>query len=39
MSKPVLFGVIGVVVGIVAGMAFMTSLHMASTLVYPLPEG
>jgi hypothetical protein len=39
MSKPVVRGVIGVVLGIVAGMAFMMSLHMASALVYPLPEG
>jgi hypothetical protein len=39
MVKRVLFGVIGVVLGIVAGMIFMMSLHMASTLVYPLPEG
>lgn len=39
MAKQVLFGVIGVVAGIVAGMIVMMSLHMASTLVYTLPEG
>lgn len=39
MAKRALFGVLGVVLGIVAGMIFMMSLHMASTLVYPLPEG
>ncbi len=39
MAKQVLFGVIGVVLGIVAGMIFMMSLHLATTLVYPLPEG
>ncbi len=39
MAKRALFGVIGVVLGIVAGMIFMMSLHMASTLVYALPEG
>jgi hypothetical protein len=39
MAKTVLFGIIGVVVGIVIGMIFMMSLHLASTVVYPLPEG
>jgi len=39
MAKRVFFGVIGVVLGIVAGMIFMMSLHLATTLVYPLPEG
>jgi hypothetical protein len=39
MTKRVLFGVIGVVLGIVAGMIFMMSLHMATTLIYPPPEG
>ncbi len=39
MAKRILLGVIGVVLGIVAGMIFMMALHMASTLVYPLPEG
>ena len=39
MAKQVLFAVIGVVLGIVAGMIFMMSLHLATTLVYPLPEG
>lgn len=38
MAKQVLISVLGVVLGIVIGMAFMISLHMASTLVYPLPE-
>ncbi len=31
--------VIGILVGIVAGMIVMMALHMASALVYPLPEG
>jgi hypothetical protein len=35
MAKRALFGVLGVV----ASMIFMMSLHMVSTLVYPLPEG
>ena len=39
MVKRILPGVLGVGLGIVAGMAFMMSLHKASTLVYPLPEG
>jgi hypothetical protein len=39
MGKRVLFGVLGVVLGIAAGMMFMMSLHWASTFVYPLPEG
>jgi hypothetical protein len=39
MGKRVLFGVLGVVLGIAAGMIFMMSLHWASTFVYPLPEG
>ena len=39
MSKQVILGVVGVVVGIAVGMIFMMSLHMASTVVYPLPEG
>lgn len=39
MAKRILLGLIGVVLGIVFGMIFMMGLHMASTLVYPLPEG
>ncbi len=39
MVMRVFLGVIGVVVGIVFGMIFMMALHLASTLVYPLPEG
>ena len=39
MAKRILFGVISVVLGVVAGMIFMMSLHLATTLVYPLPEG
>ena len=31
MAKRALFSVLGVVLGIVAGMIFMMSLHMAST--------
>lgn len=37
--KSGLLGAVGVVVGIIGGMIFMMALHMASTLVYPLPEG
>ena len=39
MDKRVLVGVLGVVLGIAAGMILMMSLHWASTFVYPLPEG
>lgn len=39
MAKQVLISGLGVVLGIVIGMAFMMFLHLASTLVYPLPEG
>jgi hypothetical protein len=39
MKKRILFDVLGVVLGMVAGMIFMISLHMATTLVYPLPDG
>ena len=39
MAKRILLSVLAVVLGIVAGMIFMMSLHMATTLVYPLPEG
>ena len=39
MSKPIVLSVVGIVVGIVVGMVVMMSLHMASTLVYPPPEG
>ena len=39
MAKRVVVGVIGVVLGIAVGMGFMMSLHLASTLIYPLPEG
>ncbi|MEM7231362.1 MAG: hypothetical protein AAF517_04275 [Planctomycetota bacterium] len=31
--------VIGVILGIVVGMSIMMALHMASVVVYPLPEG
>ncbi|MDH3584572.1 MAG: hypothetical protein OER86_10190 [Phycisphaerae bacterium] len=39
MNRPVLKVILAVVLGIVAGMAVMMSLHLASTLVYPLPDG
>jgi len=39
MAKRVLSGSIGVVLGIVVGMFVMMSLHLTTTLVYPLPEG
>lgn len=37
--KQILLSVTGVVLGIVVGMIAMMCLHMASALVYPLPEG
>lgn len=39
MGKQFLISVVGVVAGIVIGMAFMMCLHMASPLIYPLPDG
>ena len=39
MGKPVLLGTLGVVLGTIVGMAIMMGLHMASTVVYPPPEG
>ena len=39
MNKQVVLSIVGVVVGIVAGMIFMMMLHMATTVIYPLPEG
>ena len=39
MGMRIFLGILGVVIGIVGGMIFMMSLHMASTYVYPLPEG
>jgi hypothetical protein len=39
MAKQVLISAVGVVLGVVVGMAVMMSLHLASTFVYPLPEG
>lgn len=39
MAMRALFGAIAVVLGVVAGMIVMMLLHMASTFVYPLPEG
>jgi hypothetical protein len=39
MAKQVVLGVLGVVLGIAAGMIFMMTLHMATTFAYPLPEG
>ncbi len=39
MVKQIILGLVGVVVGIIAGMIVMMSLHLASTLVYPLPDG
>lgn len=39
MSKRILFSAIGVLVGIVVGMIFMMMLHLATTLIYPLPDG
>ena len=38
MAKRLVRGIIGVIVGFVAGMVFMMALHMASTVVYPPPE-
>jgi len=39
MVKRVFLGAIGVLVGIVAGMIVMMALHLATTFVYPLPDG
>ena len=39
MARRIIFGVIGVLLGVVAGMSFMMFLHLASTLIYPLPDG
>lgn len=39
MMKRILVGSVATVLGIVGGMIFMMLLHMASTVVYPLPEG
>ncbi len=39
MNKQVVLGIVGVFVGIVAGMIFMFMLHFGSLLIYPLPEG
>lgn len=39
MAMRIIRGVIAVVVGIVFGMMFMMGLHLATTLIYPLPEG
>ena len=39
MGKRILLGVLGVVVGVIAGMVLMMGLHMLSMLVYPAPEG
>ena len=39
MGKRVLINIVGIVVGIGAGMVLMMVLHMASMLVYPPPEG
>lgn len=38
MAKRILVNVAAVFVGIVVGMVFMIFLHMASTIVYPMPE-
>lgn len=38
MAKRIIFGLISVVLGIVA-MAFMMFLHRLTTFVYPLPDG
>ena len=39
MAKRSFISIVGIVIGIVGGMIFMMMLHMATTLVYPLPEG
>ena len=39
MGKQILISVVGVVLGIVFGMAFMMFLHWTTTFVYPLPDG
>ena len=39
MAIRIVVNVLAVVIGIVLEMVFMMMLHIASTLVYPLPEG
>lgn len=39
MKNPILISTLGVVLGIVFGMAFMMFLHWTTTFVYPLPDG
>ena len=39
MKNPILISTLGVVLGVVFGMAFMMFLHLATTFVYPLPDG
>lgn len=39
MARQIVLSVIGVALGVVVGMVVMMGLHLASTLVYPLPEG
>lgn len=39
MAKQVLIYGLGVVLGVVVGMAFMMFLHWTTTFVYPLPDG
>ena len=39
MKKSLVLDVVGVVVGMISGMILMMGLHLASTLVYPIPEG
>lgn len=38
MGKRILMGVLGVVVGMIAGMVLMMGVHAASWLVYPIPD-
>lgn len=39
MKNPILISTLGVVLGVVFGMAFMMFLHWTTTFVYPLPDG
>jgi uncharacterized membrane protein len=39
MAIRILVGMMSVVFGIVGGMITMMALHMATTFIYPLPEG
>ena len=39
MGRRIVLGVVGVLIGMIGGMILMTGLHLASGLIYPIPEG